>query len=229
MSFQFTIPSEHRDFVDWHRGREHYAVWALDLDLPEINSVFEPSQRTLQDLLLPGYRRQPHVTVALCGFPSSEALASDSYARVTWLEQVERLAQAGMSPFELEIGAAHSFAAAPYLAVRDDTGSLAALRACLGAEAAMAAGEEYVPHVTLGLFRSAWPAEKLWQRLAAMETESCKLFVSRLHLMSYESRVIGGRLASAGCFDLAEGRWKSEATGASSKLWDWTTASAGGK
>ncbi len=229
MSFQFTIPSEHRDFVDWHRGREHYAVWALDLDLPEINMIVEPCQLSLKDLLLPAYHRQPHITVALCGFPGCETIACDSYAQATWLEQIESLTQANISPFLLEIGAAHSFAAAPYLSVRDEAGALSLLRRCLGAETGQLAGEEYVPHVTLGLYRSAWPAGMLWERLAALEVEPRELLVSRVHLMFYQSRVIGGQLASAGYFDLVEGRWTNEASCSNSELWSWTTACAGGK
>ena len=228
MSFDFTIPSEHRDFVEWHRGRRHYAVWALDLDLPEINSVVEGSQCALQDLLLPGYRRQAHVTLGLCGFPCTESRAADDYSLAVWREQLERLGGANIASFSFEIGLPHSFASAPYLTVRDNDGSLAALRRCFHPQTALA-GDDYVPHLTLGLYRSAWPAAKVWQRLAQLDVKPQELELSSVHLMFYESRVIGGPLSSAGYFDLGARRWRSESGAAQCSLGDWMLASAGGK
>ena len=228
MSFDFTIPSEHRDFVEWHRGRRHYAVWALDLDLPEINSVVEGSQCALQDLLLPGYRRQAHVTLGLCGFPCTESRAADDYSLAAWREQLERLGGTSIASFSLEISAPHSFASAPYLTVRDTDGGLAALRRCLHPQTALA-DDDYVPHLTLGLYRSAWPAAKVWQRLAQLDVKPRELELSRVHLMFYESRVIGGPLSSAGYFDLGARHWQSEPGMAPWAPGDWMLASAGGK
>ncbi len=229
MSFQFTVPSEHRDFVEWHRGREHYAVWALDLDLPQINSSCCRNQRALRELLLPGYRRQAHVTVALCGFPASTAIASDDYTDGHWRDQIGNMAQAGISPFLLEIGGTHSFASAPYLSVRDVSGGLAELHGCLNPGAGIADDAAYVPHLTLGLYRAAWPAALVWQRLASLPIESCQLEISRVHLMVYQTRVIGGALAKLGYFDLAEQGWRGASGAAGWPFEDWTATSAGGK
>ena len=63
MNEERTLPSEQRDFVEWHRGRPHYAVWAVALDDAAIDARLDQLRAALQPLLLPDYRRQPHITL----------------------------------------------------------------------------------------------------------------------------------------------------------------------
>ena len=68
-----TLRNERRDFPEWHRGRPHYLLWAIDTDLAAVRARVVAAQRALDGLLLDGYRRQPHITLALCGFPARGA------------------------------------------------------------------------------------------------------------------------------------------------------------
>ena len=74
MTDALTIASEDRDFAEWHGGRTHAAVWAFELDLPEVREMIAAAHRRLGHLLLPRYARQPHVTVAFAGLMMRSAV-----------------------------------------------------------------------------------------------------------------------------------------------------------
>lgn len=63
-----TIASEHRDFADWHRGRRQYALWAIDM---RFDGAIVAMRKHLAAYLLPGYARQAHITLSVCGFPGT--------------------------------------------------------------------------------------------------------------------------------------------------------------
>ncbi len=67
-----TLPNVRRDFPEWHRGRPRYALWALDVDIPAVRHAVAAAETHLAGRLLAGYRRQPHVTLGLCGFPTDD-------------------------------------------------------------------------------------------------------------------------------------------------------------
>ena len=76
-----TLRNERRDFPEWHLGRPHYALWAVDVDLPDVRQAVAGAEAHLDGLLLDGYRRQPHITLALCGFPTAEPQHPDDLMR----------------------------------------------------------------------------------------------------------------------------------------------------
>lgn len=202
-----TIASVHADFPEWHRGRPCYALWAIDVDIPAIRAASDGLRGHLADFLLPGYRRQPHVTLHLCGFPGSVGLADD-YSPAALARQVAALTTAAPCPFAIDLGAAATFTSAAYLAVGDREGGIAALRQALGGGGAAEGGFPYVPHVTVGFYRREFPLAEVLAALAAWPGPgSLSLAVDRLTLMSYRSGVIAGELAAVGDFHLASGRF----------------------
>ena len=197
-----TLPSEQRDFGDWRHGRRHYAVWALDVDLAPVRALSAVGCRAIADFLLPGYCRQPHVTVALCGFPAARATLADDYPLARLLAEVDALRRARLPEFAIEIGAPASFSSAAYFAVSDPEGGIAALRRLLADDAADA-GLAYLPHVSFALYRGEFSFAAMLARLAALDCgEPLRLPVARLVLMSYEAAVIGGRLTPVAAHEL---------------------------
>jgi len=200
-----TQPSEARDFVEWRRGRTRYAVWALDVDVPAVRQRVAAACAPVAEQLLPGYCRQPHLTVHLCGFPKAQADFADDYGVDRLVENVAALRRAQPAAFDIEVGAPASFASAAYLAVRDPAGGIAGLRRSLGS----AAGEpdfSYTPHVTIGLYRGTFPLAATVDRLAQGKIDiPCTLTIGRLALMTYAAAVIGGPLATVAEFDFASG------------------------
>ncbi|WP_368736564.1 2'-5' RNA ligase family protein, partial [Zoogloea oryzae] len=107
-----TLRNERRDFPEWHLGRPHYALWAVDVDLPDVRHAVAGADAHLAGLLLDGYRRQPHITLALCGFPTADPQHPDDYSPARLAAQVAALAAGAPAPFSLTLGALASFSSA---------------------------------------------------------------------------------------------------------------------
>ena len=198
------IRNVNRDFVEWHRGRPRYVLWAINVDAPEVQSRVEAAQLHLDGLLLEGYTRQPHITLTLCGFPGAQPLLPDEFGHSLLNQQVASLQQAQIAPFDIAIGALSSFASAPYLSVTDGSGGIANLRSCLGSSTDT---HVYTPHVTVGLYADAWPTNSVRPRLSAfVPCPEIPLRVTKIQLFTYEAASVGGRLDSLATFDLEEKR-----------------------
>lgn len=203
----FTLRNEQRDFVEWHRGRAPYVLWALDVDVTPIQARSAAAARHLDGLLLPGYVRQAHVTLALCGFAADDEPAPDEFAQAALLAAAGQVLAAGVEPFEITVGGLASFSSAPYLAVADHQGGIARLRHHLSGPVDDGHRDDYVPHVTVGLYRDAWPLTQVLERLAAFaDDEPLVCRVERVALMGYQPAVIGGRLQTLGEICLDRGR-----------------------
>jgi 2'-5' RNA ligase len=197
-----TIANVRRDFVEWHHGRPRYLLWAVDVDRPAVQAAQAAAARHLDGLLLGGYLRQPHITLALCGFPGATAERDDDYTAQALAAQLAALDALAPSAFELDIGALASFASAPYLGVTDRDGSLGRLRRALGGPREEA---DYVPHVTVGLYDAAWPVAAVLPRLegfVAARPLACR--VTGIRLMSYAAADIGGPLTPVADYAFAD-------------------------
>lgn len=202
-----TIRSERRDFAEWHRGRSPYVFWALDVDTLAVRQAVLEAECHLSGLLLDDYRRQPHVTLDLCGFPAHSPGDAEEFSG-SWLgDRVRRLRAAGLTEFALEIGGLRSFVSAPYLTVQGADDRLAAIRQCLADGNGNRLLGDYVPHCTVGLYAAAWPAGLVVGRLRAFPARpALRLAVHRLSLMSYQPSDIAGPLTVLGDYWLASGR-----------------------
>lgn len=197
-----TLRNEQRDFPEWHLGRPHYALWALDVDVPALRQRVAAAERHLSGLLLADYSRQPHVTLSLCGFPSACPQHTDDFGAAALAAQLAALRRAQPRPFDIEVGALASFASVPYLAVQDAGGQIAALRECLAGGSLNDSCGTYTPHVTVGLYADAWPMSEVQARLASFAgREALHLRISGISLLSYASAHIGGALACRARYD----------------------------
>ena len=197
-----TLRNEQRDFPEWHLGRPHYALWALDVDVPALRQRVAAADGHLSGLLLADYCRQPHVTLSLCGFPSACPQQADDFGAAALAAQLAALRRAQPRPFDIEVGALASFASVPYLAVQDAGGQIAALRECLAGGSLNDSCGTYTPHVTVGLYADAWPMSEVQARLASFAgREALHLRISGISLLSYASAHIGGALACRARYD----------------------------
>ncbi|RTL54349.1 MAG: 2'-5' RNA ligase family protein [Rhodocyclaceae bacterium] len=201
-----TQANEMRDFPEWHRGRERYTLWAIDLaPCTELQAPLGAARQALEGLLLPGYQRELHLTLHVCGFPAEGRVSEDDFDGDQFSAQVAALQAARLRPFNLTIGGLGSFATAPFLAVGDGDAMLPRLRAALAA-----AGEEwrdtpYVPHATVGIYNGSHPAAEVARRRETFPMpQAVSIPVRRIALMAYASRVIGGPLQTLCEFDLAD-------------------------
>lgn len=202
-----TSSSMHMDFVDWRKGRQRYAVWAIDVDSESVRAAAMLLRHALGDCLLPEYRRQAHVTLRVCGFPAPKRGLDDDYTPADFARHVDALAQARIEPFSMTIGTPRTFPSAAYLSVEDDAGGIARIRDALAGEEPAEPDFAFVPHVTLGLYGRRVPVEQVMRRMAACPGLSAiQVEVRRIALMTYDAAVITGPLRSICAFDLAENR-----------------------
>ena len=206
-----TLENVRRDFPEWHLGRRRYALWALDVDLTPVRAAVAKAARHLDGLLLDGYHRQPHITLALCGFPTPDPIHPDDYGPAALDAQLAALQAACITPFQVEIGTLASFSSAPFLTVADIDGGIARLRHALTGERPEPGGP-FTPHVTVGLYRGAWPTAELIRQLDAFDAPPpfpCP--IEGLSLMSYAAAEIGGPLDTLAEFSFAKQRllWRN--------------------
>lgn len=200
-----TIENVRRDFPEWHRGRPHYALWALDVDTAPVRAAMAAAAEHLDGLLLGGYRRQAHITLALCGFPCDTPQHADDFGPAALARQLAALEASGIEPFTLHIGRLASFSSAPFLAVHDAGGGITQLRRALTGDAPDIHGP-YTPHVTVGLYAGAWPTAGLLPRLDSFEAgPPLHCSIEGVSLMRYAAPDIGGPLETIGRFRFGHG------------------------
>ena len=200
---EFTLPCEQRDFVEWRQGRSEFAVWAIDLDLPDLSALCRQYQSHMQDYLLADYLRQPHITLHIAGFPCATASLPDDFPPQQMQAQIARLRAIEQAPFAIEVAGVDSFSSAAYFAISDPSGGIARIRNALAC-----AGDDdfpYTPHVTFGLYRAAFPMLDVMRELSAGPTfEPLQLTINKVSLLTYQAAVIGGALSTVLEFDLSE-------------------------
>lgn len=190
-----TLPTRVRDYSRWHRGRPKYAVWALGVDAPEVLRRFDSARAYLSKFLLTPYRRQPHITVFVCGFLTHASEYADDYTFDQRMRHLRDLTEAQIAPFELHIRGISSFAAAPFLEVGDPAGGIQKLRRVLEETHSEIRMEPYTPHLTLGLYADCFEARILAEKMASFQDDHpLPLPVNRLCLITYSPSEIAGPL-----------------------------------
>jgi 2'-5' RNA ligase len=189
-----TIPAENRDFTEWRRGRETYAVWVLPLEEEDVQTRFNAARKHLDGHLLTPYHRQPHITLFVCGFLVDEPQYNDDFTREQVQRQIQTLENARIQSFEVEIGGLSSFASAPFLEVSDREGGIARLREVLSNGAREFRTAPYTPHLTVGLYAGAFPSGEVAERLTVFPADPIRLKVERIAFATYRAREIAGLL-----------------------------------
>lgn len=135
----------------WHRGRPRYAVWLLRVETPAVRARLDEAA----ELLAPHGLRpvgEPHVTLFVAGFPTTEPVADDDVAEATL--HAQRAALTGARAPTLVVGGLNAFLSCAFLEVRAPLGGL--LRP-LRAQAREVRFAPLVPHVTVGTFTDSRP------------------------------------------------------------------------
>jgi 2'-5' RNA ligase len=200
-----TIANVRRDFPEWHKGRARYLLWAIDVDRTAVRAQLASASAHLADLLLGNYRRQPHITLALCGFSCSAPQCDDDVGLAQIDAQIAALRLVHPRSFAIDIGSLSSFSSAPFLHVAAAGDEIAALRACL-VTALDHRPDEYTAHVTVGLYQDAWPSAPVGLRLAAFTAApATRCIVDRISLMSYAAVDIAGPLTTHAVYHFDSG------------------------
>lgn len=189
------------NFVRWHLGRPFYAVWIVEVDTAEVHAQISALRRHLDDWLLPDYRRQPHITLAVCGFPQAQMTDVHSYTAGDFQRDIACLRGTPPAAFMLETTVADSFTTAPYLGLRGDTPALHAMRTALRGEP----DPPYVPHITAGFYRRELAMTNVRQKLHTLALQPISLEINDITLAVYAGSEIAGRLFPVCRYSLREG------------------------
>ena len=207
LPFRHTVANRHGDFSVWHRGRPHFALWALCLDTPAVAARVRAAQQQLAPFLLDGYVRAAHVTLAVCGFPARQRRHDDDFTAADRDAQLAALRALGCAPFRVRIGRRLcSFSSAPWLSVEGADAVLHRLHQALRRPALARHTPLYVPHLTVGLYGARWSAHAVQAALARHgEQVPLGIEVRSLCLLQYAASEIGGALERVGEFDFVKG------------------------
>lgn len=202
--FTHTIACQDRDFPEWHGGRRHAYVWALELPEPDVRECLAEARSRLSGLLLPRYERQPHVTIAFAGLAAEPGHVG--YDDTTLAADLARLAPLAQGPVEVRATGWGSFPMVPYLAVESPwlDGAHRVLDGGVGAAHDMS----YVPHVTVGHWSGEWVRGDVLDRLDGPVPEQAWT-VPEMSLLRYETHDIAGPLEPVGRLNLISGDWTS--------------------
>lgn len=192
-----TIPMEVRDYVEWHKNREHYSVWAIDFDEQAILDEVERARYFFEDWLLKPFDRQPHVTLFVSGFMADSALHDDDYSLSRLIGHKETLSQSNIKSFDIEISGLNSFASALYFDVIDKNDGINQIREVLSQTMPELRWKAFVPHITIGLYKDHIPTQDVIQKIKAYQPASAlKKSVRDIKLMTYSAQELIGPLTA---------------------------------
>ncbi|NKB77668.1 MAG: hypothetical protein GKR96_11675 [Gammaproteobacteria bacterium] len=202
-----TLKNVDKDFVSWHKGRPHYYVWAIMVDSPSWQYRIQSAHDVLSPYLVNGYQRQPHVTILPAGFIGKASISKTSLTEVC----------SAFSPFELSLGQLSSFTGSPCYPVINTGLQLIELRVALRSIAvdpdSQVNDENYVPHLTVGLYDEAYFTDEVAQKISLVGSardfiDDGEVVVNRIALVKYQTASIKGSLEIEAECDLGSGKLK---------------------
>lgn len=197
-----TLGNAEGDFVQWHRGRPYYYCWLVMVEASAWKSALRQAALRLGPWLLSGYARQSHVTILPGGFPQRGSLDMSAISACA----------RGISPFEIALGPLGSFTSSPCFEVMDPEAMLvrlrSALRPVLHDPLAQVSDANYLPHMTVGLYRKQFSTGEIAAAIASFPPVSVDsvIEVDWISLCAYDTSSIKGPLTEVARVELGSGR-----------------------
>lgn len=189
-----TIPVIVRDYADWHRGRRDFSVWLIESDNEEICRQVEAAQEHLSEFLIRPYKRQPHITMYVCGFLADIPHYDDDYGSGQFRIHAQALKDARLGPFFIETGRLNSFSSAPFLEVNDLEGGINRVRAILSTTSKEVWSNHFTPHITVGLYSGAFSSSVVSRKISGFPAEPIRVKVDRVTFATYNAHKIADAL-----------------------------------
>lgn len=161
----YTVVMNNRDYSEWHKNREHYAVWVIDFDEEAILDEIDRARHFFKDMLLTPFKRQPHISLFVSGFWADVTVHDDDYPSNLQQAHRESLAQSRLKPFDIQIGGINSFASALYFDVLDSTSGITQVREILAKAMPELRWAPYIPHITIGLYKDTISTQAVIDRI----------------------------------------------------------------
>ncbi|OTG80376.1 2'-5' RNA ligase family protein [Acinetobacter sp. ANC 4648] len=192
---QFVIPTQLNDYPDWHLGRQDYAIWYLEINDPELLEYLTQLRAYFSKFLFQPNTRQFHITLFICGFLTEKTpVLNDDFSIEQLKQQIQLLIQENIQSFTLKIDKINSFESALYVEVLDHQNSLSKIRALLSKSQNEIAALSYCPHITLGLYPSAFNSDTIFAKIKAIQQQSFEISVNQLSFGCYKAKELQGPL-----------------------------------
>lgn len=189
---------------DWHKGRQDYAVWLLEIEQNDVQQRLQQARSHLDTWLMDS-ERQAHITLAIAGFLVEQPRYNDDACPQQLAAQCRKLREQPPQALSLKIGGLDSFASAAFLEVSDPKQHLPGLRQRL------THGDDfrdspYLPHLTVGLYRKRLQAAQVQAKLRSFpSTEPLHLYCKSISLCRYRADRVQGPLHCIERFPLCPG------------------------
>ena len=122
-----TFASLDADYSDWHKGRDQFSLWYLEIEDSACGQYLKDLQQQFEPYLYMPNHRQWHITLFVCGFwqaPFHLQHLSDHFHERQLQQQMQLLEQLKLSSFELKLGKVRSFQSALFVEVIDENNGL---------------------------------------------------------------------------------------------------------
>lgn len=196
------VPTAAQDYPEWHKGRQHYALWYLEIRQPEVLAYLAQLRRHFGDFLFHPNTRQFHITLFVCGFLHQHKRYDDDFTDLELNAQLQQLQRLNLAPFQLKTGKINSFESALFIEIEDAEQALDAIRQQLSRCSGEIAPLSYCPHITLGLYSHAFNSNELFRRADEIEQQSFELKIQQLTFGAYAAQQLQGPLSACQQFNL---------------------------
>lgn len=189
------IPTLSHDYAEWHQGREDYALWYIEITEPKLLDYLQRLREYFSPFLFQPNIRQFHITLFICGFlTEQQAVLNDDFSQEQLNQQIKNILQQNICTFKIKTGKIQSFESALFVEILDQGNSLSIFRKIFAKNHCEIAALHYVPHITLGLYHSAFTAEQIFMHIETIEQQHFELDVTHLSFGYYKAKIIQGKL-----------------------------------
>lgn len=189
------VPTIRRDYPEWHHGREQYALWYIEIQNPDLILYLNQVKAFFSEYLLLPNTRQFHITLFICGFLTTEQENfDDDFTQAQFQQQYQRLKSHQSQKIKLQIGGLNSFSSALYLEVIDTDLALEHIRTQCAQFSDEVAALSYCPHITVGLYKAAFPSQSILDKMAAFPARQFEIDVSQIKFGYYQAQELQGPL-----------------------------------
>ncbi len=189
------VATDHRDYPEWHHGRQQFALWYIEITDPALLQYLHHLRQLFSEMLYQPNTRQFHITVFICGFLTQDtAHFNDDFTHAQFTQQCAEIQRISSLKCQLKTAKINSFESALFVEVDDTTGILKQYRQVLAQYHHEIAALEYCPHITLGLYREAYSAQDILQKMAQIKPQSFHFMANQLTFGYYQAQQLQGVL-----------------------------------
>ncbi|OOR89886.1 hypothetical protein B0181_05595 [Moraxella caviae] len=172
------------DFTAWHKSRTRFGVWYALIDDAGVQHC-QKMQAQFDKWLHHDYRRQFHITLFVNGFYVPNAQSFDEVDDTLITRQLAALHAQNLASFDVPSVGVGAFMNSLHLRLSYHH-SFDVIRRTLAATHAEISPSEYVPHITLGLYRGRFLLDDVLSDICRTLTPQATFSVRALIFGSYD-------------------------------------------